>query len=60
MFTEYPNCDFRNYSVPKHDPLDSSGKLKKQLLDQMNPVQVVIILAGMYAAHSEWIQYEIE
>jgi len=23
-------------------------------------VQVVLILAGMYAAHSDWIQFEIE
>ena len=26
----------------------------------MNPTQIVIILAGMYAAHSDWIQFEIE
>lgn len=59
MLTEYSNFDCRNYSVPKHDPLDSSEKLTKKLLDQMNPVHVVIILAGMYAAHSQWIQFEI-
>jgi hypothetical protein len=26
---------------------------------QISPAQGVIILAGMYAAHSEWIDYEI-
>jgi hypothetical protein len=26
---------------------------------QINPAQGIIILAGMYAAHSDWIQYEI-
>ena len=59
MFTEYPNFDFRNYSVPKHNPLETGEQLTKKLLDQMNPVQVVIILAGMYATHSKWIQFEI-
>lgn len=27
---------------------------------QINPSQVVIILGGMYAAHSAWIEYEIK
>jgi len=60
MLNEYPNFDFRNYSVPKHDPLDTSAQLTKKLLDQMNPTQVVIVLAGMYAAHSDWTQFEID
>ena len=59
LLYDYPNFDFRNYSVPKHDPIDTSASLKKKLLDQMNPTQVVIVLAGMYAAHSDWIQFEI-
>ncbi|NJD54960.1 MAG: TIR domain-containing protein [Nitrospirae bacterium] len=59
MLLEHPNFDVRNYSVPKHDPLDTSAQLKKKLLDQMNPVQVVLVLGGMYAAHSAWIQFEI-
>lgn len=59
-FMEYPNFDFRNYSVPKHDPLDTSAQLTRKLLDQLSPVQVVIVLAGMYAAHSDWIQFEID
>jgi hypothetical protein len=57
---EYPNLLVRNYSVPKHDPFDDGTKLTKKLLDQMEPVQVVIILAGMYAARRDWIQFELE
>lgn len=60
MLEEYPNFEFRNYSVPKHDPLDASDRLKEKLLDQMNPAQVIIVLAGMYAVHSTWIQFEID
>ena len=56
---EYPNFNFRNYSVPKHDPFETGTQLATKLLHQMNPTQVVIVLAGMYAAHSDWIQFEI-
>jgi len=58
-FNEHSNFDWRNYSVPKHDPFDTSEILTKKLIDQMNPAQVIVILAGMYAAHSDWIQFEI-
>lgn len=57
---------WRNYSVPVHDPLvdpkTSVGKTKlTQLLDnQVKPVNCVLILGGMYAAHSDWILKEIE
>ena len=56
---EYPNFDFRNYFVPRHDPFETGTQLATKLLHQMNPTQVVIVLAGMYAAHSDWIQFEI-
>ena len=56
---EHPNFDFRNYSVPRHDPFETGTQLATKLLHQMNPTQVVIVLAGMYAAHSDWIQFEI-
>jgi hypothetical protein len=57
---------WRNYSVPEHDPLINpnsqvgKGKLKELLDKQVKPVNCVIILGGMYAAHSEWILHEIE
>lgn len=53
---------WRNYSVPEHDPLQpsSTSALKEQLRRQIRPVNVVLILAGMYVAHSDWIQFEID
>jgi hypothetical protein len=57
---------WRNYSVPKHDPLIDPntyvGKAKlTELLDrQVKPVNCVLILGGIYAAHSEWILKEIK
>lgn len=60
------NFRFANFSVPKHDPLVEPGtpagkaKLREMLSNQIRPVQVVLIISGMYAAHSDWIQYEID
>jgi len=58
--------NWKNYSVPEHDPLvdpDTTvgkNKLKKDLEGQIKPASIVIILAGMYAAHSDWIDFEID
>lgn len=56
------NFDYRNYSVPQHDPLDANNKtkLKTALTNQISPASVVLILAGMYTQYSDWIQYEID
>lgn len=60
------NFNFRNYSVPEHDPLidpnsqNGRSKLIKLLDNQVRPVNCVIILGGMYAHHSDWIQKEIQ
>jgi len=57
---------WKNYSVPEHDPaIDPNttvgkGKLKAALDAQIKPASKVIVLAGMYAAHSDWIGYEID
>ncbi len=52
---------WRNYSVPEHDPIDAKNptKLRQMLTNQINPSSAIIILAGMYAAYSDWIDYEI-
>lgn len=58
--------DWKNYSVPEHDPLlDPNDKydksiLKAELKDQIRPASIVIIISGMYAAHSSWIDFEID
>jgi hypothetical protein len=66
MLKQAPLFYWRNYSVPKHDPLIDPntlvGRAKLiELLDgQVKPVNCVLILGGMYAAHSDWIKKEIE
>jgi hypothetical protein len=54
-----PNFQWRNLSVPEHDPIATSDQLAGKLNDQMRPANAFLILSGMYVAHSEWIQYEI-
>ena len=57
---------YKNYSVPQHDPLIDSNsivgkkKLKEMLKTQIRPSSAVIIISGMYANYSEWIDFEIE
>ena len=58
-----PNFHFNNYSVPKNDPIHNAPyqyQLKKAIRRQMQPASCVIILAGVYATYSKWINIEIE
>lgn len=55
-----PNFKWRNYSVPEHDPLAGGPTLALQLDAQIRPVNAVLILAGMYVNHRDWIQKEID
>ena len=58
-----PYFSFKNYSVPKDDPIHTNGT-DKQLYDAIkNKIQlthVVVIMAGVYASYSKWINKEIE
>lgn len=53
------NFDWENLSVPEHDPVTDS-QLRRQLRNQIKPASAVLILAGMYADHSNAIQMEID
>ena len=50
-----------NYSVPVDKAFErmSKDQLQTQLTHQINPTQCVVVLAGMYAHHSDWITYEM-
>lgn len=53
---------FRDYSVPKDDPIHYAGtdaQLRQAIRNHMSPCSVVIILAGVYATYSKWINIEI-
>lgn len=57
-----PNFVWRNLSVPKAKPLETStdAELTDELKDQMRTAHVVLILGGIYVSYSKWIQEEIE
>lgn len=53
---------FRNYSVPQDDPIHRAGtdtKLRRAIREKMAPCSVILILAGVYATYSKWINVEI-
>lgn len=58
-----PNFRYRNYSVPKDDPIHNAPNvdaLYRAIKDQMIFCDVVLIMAGKYATYSKWIQREIQ
>lgn len=62
MLNADPRFNFKNYSVPKNDPIHnapSSIALTRAIQDQMRFCDVIIILAGVYSSYSEWINKEI-
>jgi hypothetical protein len=55
--------DYRNYSVPKNDPIHNAPytyQLKEAIRKQMQPTSCVLIMAGVYSTYSKWINIEIE
>lgn len=62
FLNDAPNFIWTNYSVPVDKKFEqmSSQALAEEIRGQIRPVQCVIVLAGMYAAHSGWIQFEID
>lgn len=54
---------FKDYSVPRNDPIHDAGtdaQLRDAIRRQMAPCGVILILAGVYATYSKWIDKEIE
>lgn len=54
---------YKNYSVPKDDPIHHAPydyQLKAAIKAQMQSASYVLILAGVYASYSKWINIEIE
>jgi len=60
MLNQAANFKYANYSVPEHNPVDPQEKLKEALKRQIRPVEVVLILSGMYVDYSKWIQFEMD
>lgn len=54
---------YKNYSVPKNDPIHNANndkQLYEAIKNQMQYASVVLILAGVYSTYSKWINKEID
>jgi len=62
FFDEDPFFHYQNYSVPKDDPIHDApnqAALYEAIKRQIARANIVIILAGVYASYSKWIDKEI-
>lgn len=61
MLDEAPFFSWKNLSVPEHDPVDAMAgrSIEYYLRANMRRASVLILCAGMYVSHSEWIDFEI-
>ncbi len=62
-FLEQENISYYDHSVPIEDPIHTNGsdkELEKAIDVKIKGVSCVIILAGVYATYSRWIQKEID
>src|SRR5579872_590533 len=56
------SLDFRNYSVPRYDPIHharNQAELQEAIFNQILRSHVVIVPTGMYANYSKWIEKEL-
>ena len=54
---------FKNYSVPRHDPIHNAGsatELREAIYWKMKPCSVVLVVAGVYATYSKWMGTEMD
>ena len=62
-FLQQEGVNYYNHSVPKDDPIHTKGtdkELETAIEAKMKGCSCVIILAGVYATYSKWINKEIK
>lgn len=62
-FLQKEGVEYYNHSVPKDDPVHTNGtdkELREKIDAKIRGCSCVIILAGVYATYSKWINIEIE
>ncbi|WP_249678134.1 TIR domain-containing protein [Pseudomonas abieticivorans] len=58
----HPTFAFKNFSVPPHNPIidaPTDEALERAIAAKIAPCSAVLIMAGMYAHYSTWINKEI-
>lgn len=63
MLNSSPYFTYKNYSVPKDDPIHNASddyQLRDAIRNQMQRASCVLIMAGVYSTYSKWINIEIQ
>jgi hypothetical protein len=63
LLNKATNFSYRNYSIPKHDPVHTNGTdkhLYEAIKNKITGTHVVVIMAGKYATYSKWIIQEVK
>lgn len=63
LLEKRPYFRFKNFSVPRDDPIHDAecvAELRNAIKSKMRPTGVVLILAGVYATYSKWIDEEVD
>ena len=63
MLNDAPGFSYKNFSVPKDDPIHNATydyQLKAAIRNQMQHASCILILAGVYSTYSKWINIEIQ
>lgn len=63
MINQDNNFLFRDYSVPRNDPIHNAPydyQLRAAIRNQMQHASCVLVLAGVYSTYSKWINIELD
>ena len=63
MINKDNNFLFRDYSVPRNDPIHNAPydyQLRAAIRNQMQHASCVLVLAGVYSTYSKWINIELD
>jgi hypothetical protein len=68
ILTSAPLFSYRNYSAPQYKPLQNldstnvttKAEITSAIQRKIKPVNVVLVLSGMYANNRYWMEKEIE
>lgn len=63
LLQAHPTFIYKNFSVPPSNPIldaDDDAELETAIENKIRPCSAVLIMAGVYATHSKWINKEIE
>jgi len=62
LLTAHPTFTYKNFSVPPSNPIvdaPNDAELEEAIENKIRPCSAVLIMAGVYATHSKWINKEI-